>query len=63
MIPVDLTTGKQCGNAAQAERPVAWLVEYNGHAAVFLDRARAEQKAIDLHGVITPLFRGQKESL
>ena len=56
MIPIDLTTGQPCGAEAKAVRPRAWLVEYSGHEAVFLDRARAEQAARDLRGVIVPLF-------
>jgi hypothetical protein len=36
--------------------PAAWLILYGqGHRCVVLDRARAEQTAAQLHGVLVPL--------
>lgn len=38
--------------------PYAWAVEYGkGLVALFLDRARAEHAAIQLHGVLVALVR------
>lgn len=44
---------------ACAAKPYAWAVEYAGRVALFLERARAEQAARDLHGVLVPLVRAE----
>lgn len=35
----------------------AWAVEYSGQVALFRDRARAEQAARDLRGILVPLYK------
>jgi hypothetical protein len=42
----------------EAPLPRGWeVVAADGFCALFLDRARAEQYAVNCHGVVHPLYR------
>jgi hypothetical protein len=56
IVTVDINTGR----AIPQPQPWGWGVEYptaaGPHRALFLDRARAERAAADLHGRVVVLF-------
>ena len=62
MQPIDLTTGLPCGSPVRVVKPFAWAVKYAGRVALFLERARAEQAARDLHGVLIALFEASDDA-